>query len=55
MEPAVAVDLHRDGPGPPRLARNRERCRQRIGDRPIPTSMITTSVTVTVTRCGYRS
>ncbi len=48
MEPGVASDLHRDVPGPPCMVRDRERCRQRVGSRPIPTPMIVASVTVSV-------
>ncbi len=48
MEPGVARDLHRDGPGQPCMVRDREGCRQRIGGRPDPTRMIAASVTVTL-------
>ncbi len=48
MEPGVASDLHCDVPGPPCMERDRARCRQRIGSRPIPTPMIAASVTVSV-------
>ncbi len=49
MEPEVASDLHRDGPGPPCMVRDREGCRQRIEGRPDTTRMIVASVTVSVT------
>ncbi len=45
MDPGLARDERRDGPGPPCMVRVREGCRQRIGDRPIPMKMITTSGT----------
>ncbi len=44
LEPGVAIDLHRDGPGPPRMVSDREGCRGRIGGRPVPTRMIAASV-----------
>ncbi len=47
MEPGMASDLHRDGPGPPCMARDREGCRVRIGGRPVPSRMIAATVTVT--------
>ncbi len=46
LEPGVAVELHRDGPGPPCMVSDREGCRERIGGRPVPTRMIAASVTV---------
>ncbi len=46
MEPGVAIDLHRDGPGPPCMVHVPEGCRQRVGGRLDPTRMIAASVTV---------
>ena len=46
LEPGVAIDLHRDGPGPPCMVCDREGCRQRVGGRPVPTRMIAATVTV---------
>ncbi len=43
----MALDLHRDGPGPPRMVSDREGYRERIGGRPVATRRIAASVTVT--------
>ncbi len=48
VEPGVAIDLQRDGPGPPCVVSNHEDYRQRIGGWPIPTRRITVSVTMSM-------
>ncbi len=50
MEPGVASNMHRDGPGPPCMVRDREGCRKHIGGQPDPTRMIAASVTVSSTK-----